>query len=334
MAFHETIADDEQARFSQYAKELVELQRARNAKSGSADRALHVKQHVGAVGELVVTAATGVGAGVFATPGTRYPIYARFSNASSRAQSDKLPDARGFAIKLVGVPGKKLIPGMEDEETQDFLFLSDEAMAFRDPHEFMTFVRSAKDGPLPLLPRLFAGYGFKRGFEIIGALAKSKKVTSLTNTDFHTVAPVAFAGTAAKIALFPAANTTPQAAPSGDLRADLLSRLEQAPVVWTVRARLFADDASTPIEDTSVVWSSPWVELGRLTLSRRDPKSGAELDQVVNRLSFDPWHAIEAHRPLGAIMRARAVTYGPSIVERKASPEPKSVPELVAQAAE
>jgi hypothetical protein len=45
----------------------------------------------------------------------------------------------------------------------------------------------------------------------------------------------------------------------------------------------------------------------------------------VSRLSFDPWHAGEEHRPLGGIMRARRVTYGASVVGRKAAPEPRDV---------
>ena len=92
-------------------------------------------------------------------PGQRWPVYARFSNGSSAHQPDKAPDVRGFALKLVGVPGKKIIAGLEQEATQDFLFIDQPAIAFRNPDEFMTFVRAAKDGPLKLLPRLIAGFG-------------------------------------------------------------------------------------------------------------------------------------------------------------------------------
>ncbi len=330
MGFHETIADDEAARFAGYAQELVDIQRARDAKSGKFGRALHVKQHVGAVGELVVTATAG--AGVFATPGQRYPVYARFSNASSRRQNDKLPDARGFAIKLVGVPGKKLIPGMEQEVTQDFLMLSDPAIAFRDPHEFMIFQRAIKDGPLPLLPRMLAGYGLRRGFQVIGRLLEATKVSSFATVDFHTAAPIAWGDSAAKLALFPTPSAAPAVAPA-TLRDDLTARLEAGPLTWTLRAQLFVDDQTTPIEDTSVAWSGPWIDLAQLTLQKRDPARAAEIDARTEQLSFDPWHAIEAHRPLGAIMRCRAATYGPSIQGRKGGPEPTSVPEVDASSA-
>jgi hypothetical protein len=40
-------------------------------------------------------------------------------------------------------------------------------------------------------------------------------------------------------------------------------------------------------------------------------------------MSFDPWHALEAHRPLGAMMRARNHAYRVSTKERQAAAEPE-----------
>jgi hypothetical protein len=106
MAFGETIALDESARFEGFANELSAIQSARAAGSGQLNRALHVKQHVGVVGELLVRASEGARFGVFEASGKSWPLYARFSNGSSRHQSDGPPDVRGFAIKLVGAPGR------------------------------------------------------------------------------------------------------------------------------------------------------------------------------------------------------------------------------------
>ena len=67
---------------------------------------------------------------------------------------------RGFALKLVGVPGRKLIRGLEAELTQDFLS-SVRLIPFRT--QMNSDVRqSAKDGPTKLLPRLIASFGFGR----------------------------------------------------------------------------------------------------------------------------------------------------------------------------
>jgi hypothetical protein len=330
MAFGETIPSDEAERFKGFAAEITALQSRRATSSGSAPtRALHAKQHLGAVGQLVVTASASAQVGVFAEAGKSWPVYARFSNGSGQHQGDKDPDVRGFALKLVGVPGPKLIAGLEGEQTQDFLFINSSVLPFRDPDEFMMFVRAAKDGPLKLLPRLLGSFGFGRALSILKGSLTAKKVNSFATHDFHTAAPIAFGKTAAKLSLVPQPDAAPAPAPKGGdyLRHELTARLQQGPVSWSLRAQPFVDQTSTPIEDTAVPWSGPWVELATLTLPKQDPESarGQEISALVNQLSFDPWHATEEHRPLGAIMRARAVAYGASVIGRKAAPEPKTV---------
>jgi len=330
MAFGETIAADEAQKFAGYAEEFKAIQGARAAKSGGKpERALHLKQHAGAVGELVVKAPETARSGVFAMSGKSWPVYARFSNGSSRQQPDSTPDVRGFALKLVGVPGTKLIKGLESELTQDFLFIDSQALPFRTPDEFMAFVKVAQAGPAKLLPGLISAFGFGRALGIIWGSVTAEKVKSFATHAFHTGAPLAFSKTAAKLSLAPVPSSEPAPAAKGQdfLCQDLTARLQRGALSWTLRAQFFIDEATTPIEDTSVTWTGPWVDLATLTLPKQDPESarGREISELVSQLSFDPWHATEEHRPLGAIMRARGATYGASVLGRKAAPEPKSV---------
>ncbi len=328
MALGEVIAPGEAERFREFAAQIEAIQRARASASLGLTRALHVKQHVGVVGELVVTAAEPERFGVFAESGRRWPLYARFSNASGRKQRDGAPDARGFALKLVGAPGKKLIEGMEDAVTQDFLFIDTPALPFRTPDEFMAFQRAAQDGALRLLTRLIGSVGFGRAIDIFKAALSAPQVKSFATHAFHTAAPLTLGDRAAKLALFPPADV-PAASAKGDhfLSEDLATRLLTGPLTWHLRAQRFVDEATTPIEDASVQWSGPWFDLATLTLPAQDVRSarGKEISEHVSQLSFDPWHASEAHRPLGAIMRARRVAYAPSVIGRKALPEPRSV---------
>jgi hypothetical protein len=328
MAFGETLAPDESARFQAFADELSAIQQSR-AQGGKLSRALHVKQHVGVVGELVVCAAEAARFGVFESAGKTWPLYARFSNGSSRHQPDRPPDVRGFAIKLVGVPGTKLISGLENEQTQDFLFIDSPALPFSNPDEFLMFVRAAKDGPGKLLPRLIQSFGLSRALGIVWGAVRSEKVKSFATHSFHSGAPIAFGSKAAKLALVPVPNDAPAPSVSGTdyLKQDLIARLKQGPISWSLRAQPFVNETATPIEDTRVLWSGPWLELATLTLPQQDVESarGREVDELVSQLSFDPWHALEAHRPLGAIMRARSVAYGASVIARSAAPEPKNV---------
>jgi hypothetical protein len=327
MGFHEIIAPDETTRFEGYAAELAAIQRSRAKNGEETRRALHVKQHIGVVGELDVNAPPHLRFGVFADAQT-WPVYVRFSNGASMARGDKIPDVRGFAMKLVGVPGKKIIFGLEHEQTQDFLFINDASLPFRDPSEFLIFVRAAKDGPAKLLPRLLKGFGLLRSFAILRHLVKTPKVYSYALHAFHTAAPIAFGPSAAKLALFPLQKSNdPGSLTDTGLRDDLVRRLNMGPLVWSLRAQLFLDDEATPIEDTSVTWSGSWIELGTLTIPQQqvDSAKGREINELVEHLSFDPWHSLEAHRPLGAMMRARASAYRESVAGRNASAEPTSV---------
>jgi hypothetical protein len=52
---------------------------------------------------------------------------------------------------------------------------------------------------------------------------------------------------------------------------------------------------------------------------------GRKLHEYVEQLSFDPWHAVEELRPLGAMMRARAAAYHESVLEQQAAPEPEEM---------
>ena len=59
--------------------------------------------------------------GVF-VPGKQYKAWIRFSNGNSEARPAWFFDARGMAIKLMGVPGEKLLD--DEKHTQDFILIS------------------------------------------------------------------------------------------------------------------------------------------------------------------------------------------------------------------
>ena len=119
----EEIAADEDAQFTRLAEQLRALQR-RRSRRGGVGRALHRKGHVGveASFEVLGDLPAPVRQGLFGAPG-RYRAYVRFSNGASAHQADARGDVRGVAIKVLGVAGAKLIPGLEAATTQDFLMI-------------------------------------------------------------------------------------------------------------------------------------------------------------------------------------------------------------------
>ena len=67
-----------------------------------------------------------------------------------------------------------------------------------------------------------------------------------------------------------------------------------------------------PVEDASKIWSearSPYVAVARIVVLAQDAYGSARQAYMDDVMSFRPSHSLEAHRPLGSLMRARLQTY-------------------------
>jgi len=325
-AWKEVIAPDEEERFGRYAKVLSGIQKER-ANGGAPSRALHDKAHAGLRAEVEVLAGIPehMRVALFAQPKT-YQAYVRFSNGSGARVADDKPDLRGLAIKLLGVGGKKIIPGMEDETTQDFLFINTPAIAFATVDDFVFFMKASTSQAL--LPfRLLGHYGFGTFAFFKKLLAAAHPITSLATETYFTVAPIRFGDYAARLSLAPKQTDVPPKS-GRSLKGEIEERVKKAPLEWELRAQLFVSEEKTPIEDASCAWNeadAPHVPLARLTIPKQDPATGdgKKTAELVETLSFDPWHACEELRPLGAAMRARNHAYRESTKTRQAAAEPK-----------
>jgi hypothetical protein len=79
------------------------------------------------------------------------------------------------------------------------------------------------------------------------------------------------------------------------------------------------DLKAMPIEDASVRWPeerSPYLPVARITAPSQVAWSEARSAIVDDRLAFNPWHGLTAHRPIGSIMRARKMAYRQSALAR------------------
>lgn len=327
----ETIPEGEDAALQRLAEALRELQRAKAQATGEVRRALHAKGNLGVEAELTVLPdlPEHLRHGLFAKPAT-YRAYVRYSNGSGAHQHDKAGDVRGVAVKVLGVPGKKVIPGMEDATTQDFLAIRTPSTPFRDADEFVGLVVAARS-PALALPRVLFRFGISRGFSILKQLTQglNTKLTTLASTRYFSALPVQLGPYAMRYALSP----HDAAEPAGDIKTPnhlgdaLAARLKERPVVYDLQVQLFVSEEKTPIEDASVEWreeDSPFVTVARLTLGKQDTSSphGKRVIEAIESMSFDPWHALVEHKPLGNMMRARAKAYLLSAQERGLGPEP------------
>lgn len=325
----EEVAPDEDARFAAMAETLRALQADRDARYGEKGRALHRKAHTGVEArftvrdDLATVLPEPLHVGPF-RPGATHTAYVRFSDATWERPKKDVPDIRGLAFKLVGVEGQNAMTGAEGPTTQDFLLNQTPRLVTRTPEEFLALVvAGSSGGQLGMLPRLAGAIGWGRALTIVWALVTGLGgFRSYGKSTFWSMVPFALGPAAARWSLVPVAPAEALAGP--DPGTDLLARLRGG-LAWDFRVQLYRDAARTPIEDPAVEWDAPWIVVGRLEIPPTDPDAARSraVSAYVERLAFDPWHAVEALRPLGAINRARKATYyAGSSKHRAAAAEP------------
>src|SRR5207247_11084430 len=79
-------------------------------------------------------------------------------------------------------------------------------------------------------------------------------------------------------------------------------------VEYEFRAQLCTDLKRMPVEDGYVEWpedESPYRAFGKISIPAQEAYTPARRAYVDDVLSWNPWHCIEEHQPLGSLMRVR-----------------------------
>jgi hypothetical protein len=99
--------------------------------------------------------------------------------------------------------------------------------------------------------------------------------------------------------------------PDDYLRQAMVSALANDDVELDFRVQMQTDPHLMPIENAGVLWPeklSPRISVATLRLPRQRFDSPAQME-FAKRLSYNPWHTIAEHRPLGNQSRARRRMY-------------------------
>ena len=239
--------------------------------------------------------------GLFAQPGT-YPARIRFANASSRSDTDR--DTRGMSIKVSGTRGANLTPGTSD---QDFILNSHPVMMVGGTRDFLALLRAVEAGGVRT-----ALYFLTHPRAAAAAAASRQHASSHLEIPYWSTTPYLFgAGRAVKYIARPASpQRTPLPSPiTGNYLAErLASHLASQEAVFDFLVQFQTDARRMPIEDASVEWrerDSPYRRVAQIRIPRQAPASADACEQ----LSFNPWHALTEHCPLGDFNRARREIY-------------------------
>ncbi len=270
--------------------------------------------------------------GIFRQPGRTFRAIVRLSNSQGTLNKDGAGTARGLAIKLLDVDGTRALPG-DTGATQDFLMMDHPVFPFPDPKAYVeTMVR--KDIPLvgDLVVVAHLALLEPKELKILKAI-KSKHVASPLEINYWSGTPFWLGpasgegGHAVKYsAVSQQAGLTPPPDHPEDLPDDYLTRtlshyLQSQEAVFDFKVQLQTDPVAMPVEDVSVEWDetvSPPVTLATLHIPPQPVDSSGDLAARCESMSFNPWHALVEHRPMGGINRLRKVVYPASTAKRDA----------------
>lgn len=293
----ENISRDEPDRFAKEVEIAGAIQRDRSERYGSDGRTFHRKQLLAVRasfdvhGDLPHYAAHGLFA-----EAKSHTTWVRLSNGSTDVRPDQLPDIRGFAVKVFGVVGPDARDG-SPARCQDFLLIPQDPFGLTS-WQFTTAAQAIATGRIA------------PSADVVKRLAFSGFATTV----FHAPLPIKVGPYAARVRLVPPAGQQPDPDADRDWGADLHRRL---PLAYEVQLQFFVSEDQTPIEDAAKIWAedvAPYITVATLQIPIQalDDEFATEVEEI----SFAPWNALEAHRPLGEANRARRVVMDASVEAR------------------
>jgi hypothetical protein len=251
--------------------------------------------------------------GLFKEP-RAYAAWIRFSSSSSKIVSDAKRDAHGMAIKILGVPGHKVLPEERDETTHDFVLANNPVFFVRSAADYVSFVKAFTAGRL--MRFFFAGNPLKwRLHELMNILqATQQSVSNPLDIRYWSQTPYRLGPHAVKYSARPRApikSHKPSSSSPDFLRKVMTRQLKTEQVTFDFMVQLQIDAVKMPVEDATVMWdesASPFYKVATLRIPPQVFDSPGQREFAEN-LSFTPWHALPEHRPLGNTNRIRRVVY-------------------------
>lgn len=259
-----------------------------------------------------------------------YPSWVRFSNNTSDPMShDKDLDLRGIAVKVMDVPGKKLIPREADAQTQDFLMFASPIFFVKDIKDYSEFIKALGAGralsDLAQRPRALV--------QLATAQLKAKSKKNPLKLTYFSASPYRLGAAnnpsrrpvkysfkpcdSALAASYMSGNSSDRDFMREAMKQTLLT--QNACFAFQVQLGDQKKPSVYPVEDPSVLWPaekgvfngnefSPYQTVAVLRIPKQNFDT-PERDQFCEHLSYTPWHALPEHKPLGRTNRMRLKVY-------------------------
>jgi hypothetical protein len=252
--------------------------------------------------------------GLFARPEV-YRAWIRFSNGSPTVQSDTRPDQRGMAIKLLDVPGEKMLDAERNATTQDFVLASFPRFFIRNVADYVAFTRAATKKPsVRVFSFFFGGMPWRWHLhELRTLLASLQRAGNVLALRYWSQTAYRLGPHAVKYSARPITSSPSWSGPkTKNFLGDVMrAQLADAPAMFEFLVQRQSDPVSMPIEDATIEWDerrAPFQRVATITIPAQRFDSDRQMSLAENA-SFTPWHSLPEHAPLGAVNRTRRAVY-------------------------
>ena len=237
-----------------------------------------------------------------------YCTWLRLSNGKTEIRPDRDKDTRGFALKLMDVPGEKLLQNQKDAKTQDFILASGPTFFTKNIKDFNGLLKASTKGKLwgllylltdwPLLFRVF----FKIFIKCPHALG----------IPYYSTTPYRF-GDSSRAVKYRVSHSSGKLEYMDNkdpdyLRKSLVATLAKNEILFDFCIQFQTDADEMPIENALVEWKSPFIKVATIRIPSQvfDTK---EQNEFGENLTCNIWHCLPEHTPLGGFNRARRKMY-------------------------
>src|SRR5439155_18952089 len=252
-----------------------------------------------------------------------YKAWMRFSNAANVVSDDRTKDFRGLAVKRFGVEGEKLpVPSSakepQEKHTQDFLFIGHDAFFAGNAQHFLDFFNACRAGGYSCEPKSLPviWHALTHPRSTFNALVGRKTFRAIEEVRWFSATPYQLGGadSIVKYGAFPAEGETSPYTDIGSTPHYLTERLKESldpakgkgiKLNFAVQFREKPD--KQPIDNALIAWNakdSPWHKVATIDVYPQKFDSPAQWEFCQN-ITFNPWHSLVAHQPVGGINRAR-----------------------------
>jgi hypothetical protein len=277
--------------------------------SGTTTRDVHAKTVATLKAELIVepNLPPEMRHGVLAEPRS-WPAWVRYSNSSQTPREDIKSDIRGMALKLMNVPGEKLLPQERNATTQDFICLSTDTFLTRNSQEFFEFMVAFNTSFWTALR-----YGLTHPAIALNLFRSLQRYPNLMEVQYFS-GPQRLGEMAVRYSFKPSSSRQsdfPENPGRNYLRDVIGQQLAREDVYYDFMVQVQKDPIRQPIENGLVAWSqeiSPYQKVATLRIPQQKVDT-PERNWIGENLSMNPWHSLPAHQPIGNVNRTRKTVY-------------------------